>query len=121
MVHGDKETTLAKNQLGKKPPTPTPRNYSFCLGDRGRRAQQRSGTSPPVTSLIHLCLPPEDQLCPKDIYSSVRQTNNYNIFSGIRAPVTFHTAYTPGGRYQLILNKLLHHKPTKQKFPVVPR
>lgn len=99
---------------------PAPVNYYlFCLGDRWWRRAQQTSTSPPVTSLIHSCLPPEDQLGPKDIYSSVWQTNNYNIFSGIRTPVTFHTAHMPRGRYQLILNKLLHHKPIEQKFLTV--
>ena len=69
--------------------------------------------SHPITSLIHSRSPPEDQLCPTDIYSSVPQTNNYNTFSGIRAPVRFGTAYTPRGRYQLILKKLLYRKPTE--------
>lgn len=69
--------------------------------------------SHPITSLIHSRSPPEDQLCPTDIYSSVPQTNNYNTFSGIRAPVTFGTVYTPRGRYQLILKKLLYRKPTE--------
>lgn len=69
--------------------------------------------SHPITLLIHSRSPPEDQLCPTDIYSSVPHTNNYNTFSGIRAPVTFSTAYMPRGRYQLILNKLLYRKPTE--------
>lgn len=74
---------------------------------------QQTSMSHPITSLIHSRSPPEDQLCPTDIYSSVPQTNNYNTFSGIRAPVTLSTAYMPRGRYQLILNKLLYHKSTE--------
>lgn len=74
---------------------------------------QQTSMSHPITSLIHSRSPPEDQLCPTDIYSSVPQTNNYNTFSGIRAPVTFGTAYMPRGRYQLILKKLLYQKPTE--------
>lgn len=69
--------------------------------------------SHPITSLIHSRSPPEDQLCPIDIYSSVPQTNNYNTFSGIRAPVTFGTAYTPRSRYQLIQKKIMYHKLTE--------
>lgn len=74
---------------------------------------QQTSMSHPITLLIHSRSPPEDQLCPTDIYSSVPHTNNYNTFSGIRAPVTFSTAYMPRGRYQLILNKLLYRKPTE--------
>lgn len=46
-------------------------------------------------------------------YLFICSTNNYNTFSGIRAPVTFGTAYTPRGRYQLILKKLLYQKLTE--------